>query len=75
MSSFSYFTKNDIKNIEIDEDLNKKIEEIKRTVSELKLQNYDSNSTNDFNYGNKTHIFSEEELNKEVAKVNEKVFS
>ena len=53
------------------EDLNEKIKEIKRTVSELKLLNYDSNSTNDVAI--KSPIFSEEELNKEIDKVNEKV--
>jgi hypothetical protein len=55
------------------EDLNKKLKQIRKTVNTLKRNTYDSNSTNEINYASKIPIFSEEELNKEVQKINDHV--
>jgi hypothetical protein len=56
-----------------EKNLNEKLKQIRKTVNTLKINTYDSNSTNEINYGYKTQIFSEEELNKEVQKINDKV--
>lgn len=62
-------------NFDIGGDLNLKVKEIKKTVSDLKLSNYDSNSTNDICNSLKSPVFSEEELMREVDKVNQNVIN